>query len=85
MFHKRLKLYANKVQILEELKPNDGPKRKTFALEMLSRIEDEDFLKKVMFTDEACFHVSGKINRHNVRIWGSVNPHMVIEHIVGRG
>ena len=57
-------------------------KHKAFDLEMLSRIEDdEDYLKKVMFTDEACFHVSGKVNCHNVRIWGSENPHMVIEHI----
>ena len=70
------------MQILQELKPNDGPKCKAFALEMLSRIEDdEDYLKKVMFTDEACFHVSGKVNRHNVRIWGSKNSHMVIQHI----
>ena len=52
LLHKRLKLYADKVQILQELKPNDGPKRKAFALEMLSRIEDdEDYLKKIMFTD----------------------------------
>ena len=49
---------------------------------MLSRIEDdEDYLKKVMFTDEACFQVSGKVNWLNVRIWGSENPHKVIEHI----
>ena len=41
ILHKRLKLYAYKVQILQELKPNDGPKRKTFALEMLSHMEDE--------------------------------------------
>ena len=34
-----------------------------------------------MVTDEACFHLSGKVNRHNVRIWGSKTPHMVIEHI----
>ena len=34
-----------------------------------------------MFTDQACFHVSGKVNWHNVRIWGSENPHVVIEHI----
>ena len=32
-------------------------------------------------TDEACFHVSGKVNRHNARIWGPENPHVVIEHI----
>ena len=51
-------------------------------MEMLSRTEDdEDYLKKVMFTDEACFHASGKVNQHNVRIWGSESHHVVIEHI----
>ena len=80
--HKRLKLYAYKVQILQDLKPTDGPKCKAFALEMLSRInDDKDYLKKVMFTHEACFHVSGKVNQYNVRIWGSENSHLVIEHI----
>ena len=49
---------------------------------MLSHIEDdEDYLKKVMFTDEACFHVSGKVNWHNVRILGSETPHVVFQHI----
>ena len=70
------------MQILQELKPNDGPKHKMFALEMLSRIEDDEDSLKVMFTDEACFHVSGKDYRHNVRIWGSENPHMVGEHVI---
>ena len=47
---------------------------------LISIEDDEDYLKKVMFTDQACFHVSGKVNWHNVRIWGSENPHVVIEH-----
>ena len=34
-----------------------------------------------MLTNQARFHASGKVNRHNVRIWDSENPHMVIEHI----
>jgi hypothetical protein len=34
-----------------------------------------------MFTNEATFHVSGKVYRHNVRIWGTENPHVVREHI----
>ena len=56
-------LYAHKVQIQQELKPNDAPKCKAFALEMLSRTEDDkDFLKKVMVTEEACFYVSGEVN-----------------------
>ena len=53
-----------------------------FALKMLSHInDDEDSLKKVMFTDKACFHLPGKVIWHNVRIWGSENPHVVIEHL----
>uniref|UniRef100_UPI00358E46F4 ligand-gated cation channel ZACN-like n=1 Tax=Myxine glutinosa TaxID=7769 RepID=UPI00358E46F4 len=55
-----------KVQILQELKTNYRPKRKAFAMEVLSRIEDDkDYMKKVMFRDEACLDVSGKVNRHN--------------------
>ena len=69
------------MQILHELKPSDRTKCKAFALEMLIRIEDdEDSLKKVMFTEEACFYVLGKVSQHKVRIWGSENPHVVIEH-----
>jgi hypothetical protein len=34
-----------------------------------------------MFSDEATFHVSGKINKQNVHIWGSEHPHATVEHI----
>jgi hypothetical protein len=34
-----------------------------------------------MFSDEATFHVSGKVNKQNVRIWESENPHATVEHI----
>ncbi|PNF27743.1 hypothetical protein B7P43_G12779 [Cryptotermes secundus] len=37
---------------------------------MLKNTEDELFLRRVIFSDEATFHLSGKVNRHNVRIWG---------------
>jgi hypothetical protein len=43
---------------------------------MLVRIDDDEgFLQSVLFSDEATFHVSGLLNRYNVRIWGSENPH----------
>ena len=71
--HKNLRLYAYKVQMLQALQPNNMPRRKEFAVNMLQRIsEDEAFFKQVSFSDEATFHVSGKLNKHNVRIWGSV-------------
>ena len=47
-----------------------------FATDMLRRIEgDADFLKCIMFSDEASFHISDIVNRHNVHIWGSENLH----------
>ena len=47
---------------------------------MLHRLEsDPGFLKRVCFSDESTFHVSGLINRHNSRIWSSQNPHETYE------
>ena len=40
---------------------------------------DDDLLAKIIFSDEATFHLSGKVNRFNVRIWGSENPHAILE------
>lgn len=37
--------------------------------------------ENVIFSDEATFHVSGKVNRYNVRAWGTENPHRVVQHI----
>ena len=76
VLHKNLRLHAYKVQMLQAIQPNDMPRRKEFAVNMLQRIsEDEAFLKRVCFSDEATFHVSGKLNKHNVRIWRLENPH----------
>lgn len=33
-----------------------------------------------VFSDKVTFHLSSKVSRHNGRVWGSVNPHQVIEH-----
>jgi hypothetical protein len=41
---------------------------------------DDNFLEKAQFRDEATFHVSGAVNRHSVRIWGSENPQAYVEH-----
>ncbi|KFM64525.1 hypothetical protein X975_16921, partial [Stegodyphus mimosarum] len=52
------------------------PRRMAFATDMLRRIEDDaEFLKRIMFSDETSFHLSGIVNRQNVRIWGSENPY----------
>ncbi|GBN44129.1 hypothetical protein AVEN_1787-1 [Araneus ventricosus] len=80
VLHRKLKLYAYKIQIVQKLQPNDGVQRVAFAVEMLSRIENEhDFLNRIIFSDEATFHVSNKVNKYNCRIWISENPHAVQE------
>lgn len=70
--HKFVWLHAYKVQLLQALRPNDKPRWKEFAVNMCERIpEDETFPTRVCFTHETICHVSGKLNTHNVRIWGS--------------
>jgi hypothetical protein len=79
--HKRLQLRAYKIQLEQKLSENDKPVRHIFTLEMLSQLDDDaEFMKHVVFSDEATFHVSGKVNMHNCQIWGSENPHEVMEH-----
>ena len=81
ILHRRLHLYPYKVQIAQALQPNDRPQRAAFATEVLERIEsDREYLQHVAISDEATFHISGKVNRHNVRIWASENSHVVVEH-----
>ena len=47
VLHKKLRLYAYKVQMLQALQPNDMPRQKEFAVNMLQQIsEDEAFLKR---------------------------------------
>lgn len=32
-----------------------------------------------MFSDEACFHLFGKVNHHNVHIWGVENSRATLQ------
>jgi hypothetical protein len=50
----------------------------TFILEKSEEVEQ--FFYYIIFSDEATFHLNGKVNRHNVRIWGLENPRIVVEH-----
>jgi hypothetical protein len=48
---------------------------------MQHHLEEDCFPGNLIFSDEATFHLHGKVNRHNVRIWGTEKPHVAIEHI----
>lgn len=82
ILRRSLSFHAYKLQLVHELKPDDGNKRQEFATDMLQHIvDDPTFLTHIVFSDEATFHLSGKVNTHNARIWGSENPRCIVEHI----
>jgi hypothetical protein len=71
VLRQRLCLRAYKLQVVQAI-TTDESSRKEFTVAMLAKLgEDNEFLRKIMFSDEATFHISGKVNKQNVRIWGS--------------
>ena len=82
VLRKRLHLKAYKLSIVQHLTNADKVVRKEFCMQMFQRIQDDGkFLDSVIFSDESTFHVSGRVNTHNCRIWGSENPRVSLEHV----
>jgi hypothetical protein len=67
--HNRLHPHAYEVQIVQALKPDDIPRRFQFAKDILSNVKaHENYLRRWIFSDEATFYVSGRVNRYNCKI-----------------
>ena len=59
-----LSLYAYKVQLTQELKPDEHLKRRAFVNWVhKQRQTDDDFLQKIIFSDEAHFRLCGFVNQ----------------------
>jgi hypothetical protein len=57
------------IQIVQQLSNEDHRCRLDLCLQLHDlKSSDNHFLEKVQFSDEATFHVSGAVNRRNVRI-----------------
>lgn len=69
-----------KLQLLQALHPDDHNKRYEFCSSMLDDMEEDNFAERLIFSDESTFHLSGKVNHYNIRIWATENPTAVIEH-----
>ncbi|CAI9719875.1 Hypothetical predicted protein [Octopus vulgaris] len=41
---------------------------------------DSQLLENLWFSDVSLFHHSGRVNRHNCRIWGKSKPTEILEH-----
>ena len=51
-----------------------------FSNAILPDMENDKIVLRFIFGDEATFYISGKFNRHNVRIWIHENSQEVLEH-----
>jgi hypothetical protein len=69
-----------RLQLVQGLRANDKRKHIEFCDHMLQNMEDDTSLLCVIFSDEATFHLTRKVNRHNVHIWGLQKPHEVLQH-----
>jgi hypothetical protein len=61
-------------------------KRCDLCCNFLGNLADDDTtMNRLVFRDEATFRLLGRVNRHNLRNWGSENPHDSLEHERDRG
>jgi hypothetical protein len=80
--HRRLKLHAYRLQLVQHVQSCNKLERVNFVMFMLEQLTaDDSYLQKILFSDEAIFHTHGFVNHQNCRIWGSENPHSLIEHV----
>ena len=78
ILRKDLGLHPYKIQLTQELKPNDHSLRREFADWVLEHLEDDaNFGRKIIFSDEAHFWLNGFVNKQNCRIWGDSNPQQI--------
>ena len=68
-----------RLQLVQALRVGERRKRADFCDMLLEGMED-DSLPRLIFNDKATFHLSGKVSRHNVRIWGLKNLHEIVQH-----
>lgn len=77
---KKHKFHPYSYRLVQNLRPGDDRKRRDFCEFILIKTqEDEDFLQKIIWTDEAKFCKNGMFNRHNSHYWSDHNPHAVRE------
>jgi hypothetical protein len=80
LFRTDLRMHPYKIHVFQSLTTVCREKRTRFAEEFGDHLQHNPHtLKHIWFTDEAYFHLTGGINRQNVRFWGTKHPHQVHE------
>lgn len=81
ILNKDLQMYPYKIQLVQNLNPNDYQLRLQYSRQLLNTNDsDRSFLKNLWMSDEAHFHLNGHVNKQNSRFWGTSNPQILCEH-----
>lgn len=76
---RRHKLKPYKPKYLHTLEDGDLHRRMEYCLWAQGNyLNDREFLKKIMFSDEATFTTNGVVSSQNCRYWATENPNWVI-------
>ena len=71
-----------KLLLVQALSCDDKRVRYSFCMSMQQwNEEDGDFFNRLIFGDESTFHLSSKVNKHNVRIWGIETPRELVQYV----
>lgn len=78
LHQRKLKPYIPR--LVQKLHDGDQDRRVEFCEKMLGMIdEDNTFIDRIWWSDEATFKLNGHINRHNCVYWSADNPGLIIE------
>ena len=73
-------LHPYRPQALQALNEDDGDRRLQFCESFVAYCEDfPNFLNHIIWSDEACFKLNGRVNRHNCVYWSDSNPHEILQ------
>ena len=76
IIHNDFKLFPYKVKILQKQTDANKEERSEFCQTISERIENNPGdLGLILFSEEAHFHLSGHVNKQNMRFWASQQPH----------
>lgn len=76
---KKHKLKPFKAKFLHTLEEGDRERRLEFCFWAQGNfLNDPEFLKNIIYTDESTFTTNGVVSSQNTRYWANENPHYVI-------
>jgi hypothetical protein len=70
-----LDLNAYKLQVVQATAPGGKMGNNQFAVTMLQKLDKDKFLRTVVFSGEATFHVSRKVNDHCIQLGNRTPSH----------